>query len=164
MAEFDVLVRAGTVVDGTRMPRYVADIGISDGRIAEIGRIAAHRAAKVIEADVLIVAPGFVHLHTHYDAQLFWDPCFSISSWHGVKSVVIGNCGFGFAPMRPGDRERAMLTALRNFGYVTQSHSGEWRRVQCADDYRNVLVNGQATFEDGQPTGCFSGKLLRHGE
>ncbi len=113
MAEFDVLIRAGTVVDGTRMPRYVADIGITDGRIAEIGRIAAHRAAKVIEADGLVVAPGFVDLHTHYDAQLFWDPCFSISSWHGVTSVVIGNCGFGFAPMRPADRERAMLTMTR---------------------------------------------------
>ena len=103
----------GMVVDGTRMPRFRADIGIKDGRIAKIGRLRATDAAKTIDASGLIVAPGFVDLHTHYDAQLFWDPYCSISSWHGVTSVVIGNCGFGFAPVRPESRERAMLTMTR---------------------------------------------------
>ncbi len=68
---------------------------------------------KMIDAQVMIVAPGFVDLHTHYDAQLFWDPYCSISSWHGVTSIVIGNCGFGFAPVKPRIRERAMLTMTR---------------------------------------------------
>lgn len=113
MPQFDLVVKGGMIVDGTRLPRYRADIGIVDGRIAKIGRLPAHDAKDVIDADGLVVAPGFVDLHTHYDAQLFWDPYCSISGWHGVTSAVIGNCGFGFAPVRPEERERAMLTMTR---------------------------------------------------
>src|SRR5205814_5927269 len=113
MAEFDLIIRGGTVIDGTRMPRYRADVGIKDGKIAKLGSLKSHEAKKVIEAGGLNVAPGFVDLHTHYDAQLFWDPYCTMSSWHGVTSLVIGNCGFGFAPVRPEDRERAMLTMTR---------------------------------------------------
>src|SRR5713226_348023 len=113
MAEFDLVIRDGMVVDGTRMPRFRGDVGIKDGRIAKIGRLRSTNGAQTIDASGLIVAPGFVDLHTHYDAQLFWDPYCSISSWHGVTSVVIGNCGFGFAPVRPETRDRAMLTMTR---------------------------------------------------
>jgi N-acyl-D-amino-acid deacylase len=114
MAEFDTIIRGGLIIDGTRLPRFRDDLGIKDGKIAKIGRLKSHEATKLIDANGLIVAPGFVDLHTHYDAQLFWDPYCSISSWHGVTSVVIGNCGFGFAPVRPDSRERAMLTMTRN--------------------------------------------------
>jgi N-acyl-D-aspartate/D-glutamate deacylase len=114
MAEFDTIIRGGVIIDGTRLPRCRDDLGIKEGRVAKIGRLKGHEAKQVIDADGLIVAPGFVDLHTHYDAQLFWDPYCSISSWHGVTSVVIGNCGFGFAPVRPEARERAMLTMTRN--------------------------------------------------
>ncbi|MGD9603763.1 MAG: amidohydrolase family protein [Gammaproteobacteria bacterium] len=113
MAEFDTVIRNGLIIDGTRLPRYRGDIGIRQGRIAEIGQIPAHAARRVIDASGLIVAPGFVDLHTHYDAQLFWDPYCTLSSWHGVTSAVIGNCGFGFAPVRPEERERAMLSMTR---------------------------------------------------
>jgi len=113
MAEFDTVIKGGTVVDGSRIPRYKADVAIKDGVIAEIGRIDADRADKVLDAEGQIVAPGFVDLHTHYDAQLFWDPYCSISCWHGITSVVIGNCGFGFAPIAPELRERAMLSMTR---------------------------------------------------
>src|SRR5947209_15806778 len=113
MAEFDTVVRDAMIIDGARMPRYRADIGIKNGRIAQIGRIGGSNGAKIIDASGLIAAPGFVDLHTHYDAQLFWDPYCSISSWHGVTSAVIGNCGFGFAPVRPNERERAMQTMTR---------------------------------------------------
>lgn len=113
MAEFDTIIRGGMVVDGTRLPRYRADVGIKDGKVAKLGKLKPHQGAKVIEADGQIVAPGFVDLHTHYDAQLFWDPYCTISSWHGVTSVVIGNCGFGFAPVKPEMRDRAMLTMTR---------------------------------------------------
>jgi N-acyl-D-aspartate/D-glutamate deacylase len=113
MAEYDVLIRGGTVVDGTRVPAFPADVAIRAGRIAKIGRIARASAARVLDADGLIVAPGFVDLHTHYDAQIQWDPWCSISGWHGVTSVALGNCGFGFAPVRPAERERAMLTMSR---------------------------------------------------
>ena len=114
MAEFDTVIKDGMVIDGTRLPRFRGDIGIKDGRVARIGRLKSHEGAKVIDAGGLIVAPGFVDLHTHYDAQLFWDPYCSISSWHGVTSIVIGNCGFGFAPVRPDLRERSMLSMTRN--------------------------------------------------
>jgi N-acyl-D-amino-acid deacylase len=113
MAEFDVVIRGGMVVDGTRLPRYRADVGIKDGLIAKIGNLKAHQGTKVVDAGGHYVVPGFVDLHTHYDAQLFWDPYCTISSWHGVTSVVIGNCGFGFAPVKPEMRERAMLTMTR---------------------------------------------------
>jgi N-acyl-D-aspartate/D-glutamate deacylase len=113
MARFDRVIRGGVIVDGSRLPRFRGDIGIKDGVIAEIGQLRADDADEVIDADGLIVAPGFVDLHTHYDAQLFWDPYCTLSSWHGITSVVIGNCGFGFAPVRPTERERAMLTMTR---------------------------------------------------
>jgi N-acyl-D-aspartate/D-glutamate deacylase len=113
MAEYDLIIQNGMVIDGTRMPRFRADIGVKNGRIAKIGRLRASDAVKTVDASGHIVAPGFVDLHTHYDAQLFWDPYCSISSWHGVTSVVIGNCGFGFAPVKPEARERAMLTMTR---------------------------------------------------
>jgi len=113
MAQFDIVIKNGMVVDGTRAPRFRSDIGIKNGRIAKIGRIAHHEGAKVVDADGQIVAPGFIDLHTHYDAQIFWDPYLTISGYHGITSVVLGNCGFGFAPVRPKDAERAMLTMVR---------------------------------------------------
>jgi len=113
MADLDLVISGGSVVDGTRFPAFRADLGIRAGRIVEIGRIAKTRAKRALDADGLIVAPGFVDLHTHYDAQIQWDPWCTISGWHGVTSVVLGNCGFGFAPVRPAERERAMLTMSR---------------------------------------------------
>ncbi len=113
MPRFDTIINNGMVIDGTRAPRFRGDIGIKDGRIVEIGKLEASDAASTIDAFGLIVAPGFIDLHTHYDAQIFWDPYCSISGWHGVTSAVIGNCGFGFAPVRPELRERAMLTMTR---------------------------------------------------
>lgn len=114
MSEYDLIIRNGTVVDGTGEPRKIADLGVTNGKIAAIGDLSAKDAGRVIDATGLIVAPGFIDLHTHYDAQLFWDPYCTISGWHGVTSVVIGNCGFGFAPCRVEDRERSMLAMTRN--------------------------------------------------
>ncbi len=113
MPRFDTIIKNGTIFDGTRAPRFTGDIGIKNGLIAEIGQIKDTAGAKVIDANGLHVAPGFVDLHTHYDAQLLWDPYLTNSSWHGVTSVAIGNCGFGFAPVKPAERERAMLTMER---------------------------------------------------
>ena len=114
MSKFDVVIKAGTVIDGLRTPRYKADVGIAGGRVVAIGRVDASDGREVVDASNRVVAPGFVDLHTHYDSQVFWDPWCTMSGWHGVTSVVIGNCGFGFAPCRPEDRERAMLTVSRN--------------------------------------------------
>ena len=114
MALYDLLLKGGIVVDGLRTPRYTADVAIADGRIALIGKASEQEAARTVDASGLIVAPGFVDLHTHYDSQVFWDPYCTLSGWHGVTSVAIGNCGFGFAPVKPEHRERAMLTMERN--------------------------------------------------
>ena len=97
---YDLLIKNGTVVDGTGSPRRVAGVAVKDGVIAEIGKI-KDGGARTIDADGLIVAPGFVDPHTHYDAQICWDPQITSSSWHGVTSVVMGNCGVGLAPCRP---------------------------------------------------------------
>ena len=114
MPEFDTVIKGGTIVDGLRTPRFTADVGVKDGRIAYLGRIESSDAETVLDASGLIVAPGFVDLHTHYDAQIYWDPYCTLSGWHGVTSVVIGNCGFGFAPITPDQRDRAMLMLSRN--------------------------------------------------
>jgi len=113
MAEYDLHIKGGEVVDGTRAPRKQADVWIKDGKIAQVGGTAPGSAKHVIDAGGLIVAPGFIDLHTHYDAQIRWDPYCTISGWHGVTSVVLGNCGFGFAPVKPDFRERSMLTMTR---------------------------------------------------
>ncbi len=113
MAEYDLVIKGGMVFDGTRNPRVRADIAVSDGRIAAIGRVPASSGTRVLDASGLHVAPGFVDLHTHYDAQVFWDPYCTLSGWHGVTSVAIGNCGFGFAPVEPAEREYAMRSMTR---------------------------------------------------
>ena len=114
MADYDIIIRGGTVVDGTRTPRYNSDIAIKDGIIVKVGGLRGGTAYKVLDARGRIVAPGFVDLHTHYDAQIQWDPYCTLSGWHGVTSVALGNCGFGFAPSRVEDRDRAMLCMTRN--------------------------------------------------
>jgi len=102
------VIRGGTVVDGTGLPRIRADVGIKNGRVAMVsGRIAAG-GAKELDASGCIVAPGAIDLHTHYDAQLNWDPYASLSGWFGVTSLTVGQCGFGFAPTRPEDRDLNM--------------------------------------------------------
>ena len=108
MPEYDLVIRGGTIVDGTGIPRFKADLAVKDGRVSKIsGRIAAG-GAREIDASGCIVSPGAIDLHTHYDGQLNWDPYASLSGWFGVTSLTIGECGFGFAPTRPEDRDLNM--------------------------------------------------------
>jgi N-acyl-D-aspartate/D-glutamate deacylase len=106
---FDLLVRGGTLVDGTGAPGRPGDVGVRDGRIAAVGAVRG-TADRTLDAGGLVVAPGFVDVHTHYDAQVFWDRMLTISPWHGVTSVVMGNCGFGIAPTQPAHRDLVMRT------------------------------------------------------
>jgi N-acyl-D-amino-acid deacylase len=111
----DLLIRGGTIVDGSGAARYRGDVGVRGGRIVELGRIRS-AAERIIDADGLIVSPGFIDGHTHMDAQVAWDRIGSCSCWHGVTTVIMGNCGFALAPCRPADREwfARCLTAVED--------------------------------------------------
>src|SRR5262245_56120070 len=133
MRTFDLVIRGGTIVDGRRQPRYTGDVAVKDGKVVSLGGKANGSAERTIDADGLIVAPGFVDLHTHYDAQIRWDPWCTISGWHGVTSVVLGNCGFGFAPVKPDFRERSMLTMTRTeaipYASMEEGMPWEWETI-----------------------------------
>jgi N-acyl-D-amino-acid deacylase len=109
---FDLIVRNGTVVDGSGLPRYRADVGICDGRIAVIGRI-RDRGAREIDAEGHFVTPGFIDVHTHLDVQVYWDPLGTSACWHGVTSAIMGNCGFTVAPCDPAKKDLALRSVER---------------------------------------------------
>ena len=110
MAEHELVIRNGIVVDGTGDERFVGDVAVSDGVITHVGGSGRGRVDgrghREIDADGHLVAPGFVDIHTHYDGQATWDSQLAPSSWHGVTTVVMGNCGVGFAPVHVHNRER----------------------------------------------------------
>src|SRR5688572_11823613 len=109
---YDLVLKGGRIYDGSGMPAYLADVAISEGRIAAIGRISGP-ARRTLNVDGLAVAPGIIDLHTHLDAQLFFDPLCSTSNEHGVTTVVTGNCGLTLAPCRPEDRDAIVATFVR---------------------------------------------------
>ena len=124
---FDLVVRGGTIVDGSGGARYRGDVGIKDGRIVEIGRIRS-AAERTLDADGLIVAPGFIDGHTHMDAQVAWDRIGSCSCWHGVTTVIMGNCGFALAPCPPAEREwfARCLTAVEDIPTEAMMAGIDW--------------------------------------
>ncbi len=128
MSTYDIVIKDGMIFDGTGAPRVRGDVGIAGGRIAAVGRVDAREGAKVIDASGMHIAPGFVDLHTHYDAQVFWDPYCTLSGWHGITSVAIGNCGFGFAPVDPDMREYAMrsMTRVEAIPYESMRQGMPW--------------------------------------
>ena len=123
----DLVLKGGTIVDGTGRDRFVADVAIRDGRIVEIGEVTGE-AREVVDAAGLVVCPGFVDPHTHYDAQLHWDPLASPSSWHGVTSVIAGNCGFTLAPLkdRDADYTRRMMAQVEGMPLAALENGIEW--------------------------------------
>ncbi len=109
---YDLVIKNGTVIDGSGMPRYRADVGVRHGKIVTIGRI-RERAREVIDAEGQVVAPGFVDGHTHMDAQVFWDPLGTSSCYHGITTVVMGNCGFTLAPCAAKDKHLVVRNLQR---------------------------------------------------
>src|SRR4051812_12397783 len=109
---YDLVIKNGMVVDGSGLPRYRADVGVKDGKIAFMGRINA-AAKETIDAEGHVVAPGFIDAHTHMDAQIFWDPLGTCSCWHGVTSVIMGNCGFSVAPCAEKDKHLVLKNLER---------------------------------------------------
>ncbi len=109
---YDLKIVGGEIIDGTGAPRYRGDVGSRDGRVVAIGRVEG-AATRTIDAGGQAVAPGFVDVHTHYDAQVMWDPMLTVSPWHGVTTAILGNCGFGIAPTRPQHRDLILRTLER---------------------------------------------------
>jgi N-acyl-D-amino-acid deacylase len=144
---YDLLLKNGTVVDGSGAPRFRADVAVAGDRIAEIGKI-SEGAKRVVDASDLIVSPGFIDPHTHYDAQICWDPLLSCTSWHGITSVMMGNCGVGVAPCKPEAREIAAwdLTNVEAipFASLTKGIKWEWEtfpQFLDAAEKRGCAVN-----------------------
>ena len=135
----DLLIRGAQVLDGSGAPRRQADVGIAGGRIAALGRV-ADSARRTLDAGGLLLAPGFIDVHTHYDAQLHWEPTASPSSWHGVTSVLCGNCGFTLAPARPEDCEwlTRMLSRVEGMAPEALRAGLSWRGGSFGDFWRGL--------------------------
>jgi N-acyl-D-aspartate/D-glutamate deacylase len=151
---YDIVIKNGTVVDGSGRPPYHADVAIQGDRIAEVGKI-TDSAKRTIDAEGHIVTPGFVDIHTHLDAQIFWDPIASSSCWHGVTSVVMGNCGVTFAPCRPQDREYLahLMESVEDIPAETIMAGMPWR-WETYGEYLKAL--------DAMPKGVNVGGLVGH--
>jgi N-acyl-D-amino-acid deacylase len=136
----DVVVRGGTVIDGTGSPGQVADVAISDGRITAIG--SGLRGARVLDASGQVVAPGFIDIHTHYDAQVFWDPSLTPSSFHGVTTVVAGNCGFSIAPVLPAGVALLARTLqhVEDMSFDTLSVGVPWDEFETFPEYLDAVA------------------------
>ena len=125
----DLLIRNARIVDGTGAPSFMGDLGVQDGLIRSVGATAGRTAERVIDAEGLALAPGFVDPHTHYDAQIAWDPLLTCSPWHGVTTVVMGNCGVGVAPVKAGTREILMqdLVNVEAIPYDVMKAGIDWQ-------------------------------------
>ena len=136
---YDLIIRNGTVIDGTGNDRFVADIGIKEDKIAKIGQI-ADSATVEIDAKGKLVTPGWVDIHTHYDGQATWDPLLAPSSWHGVTTVVMGNCGVGFAPVKPEDRDFLieLMEGVEDIPGAALSEGIDWQ-WESFPEYLNTL-------------------------
>lgn len=146
-ASYDLIVRNGTVIDGTGSEPRDADVAIENGRIAAVGRIDGS-GREEIDARGLTVTPGFVDIHTHYDGQVTWDDRFSPSSGHGVTTVLMGNCGVGFAPCRPEDRDTLMnvMEGVEDIPELVMREGVPWN-WQSFPDYLDALSKRQCDID-----------------
>jgi len=140
----DVVIKGGTVVDGTGEPGYVADVGVRDGRIVEIGDV-SEQAGQTIDADGALVTPGWVDVHTHYDGQVTWDDALEPSASNGVTTLVMGNCGVGFAPVRPSDHDALidLMEGVEDIPGTALSVGMPWGKWETFGEYLDLLDGGR---------------------
>ena len=137
---YDLLIENARICDGTGAPSFHGCVAVKDGLIAAVGKHSGEAAAKTINADGLVLAPGFIDPHTHYDAQVAWDPLITCSSWHGITTVVMGNCGVGVAPVRPELRDILMwdLVNVEAIPFEVMQRGIDWQWESHAE-YLNAL-------------------------
>ena len=142
---YDVVLKGGTVIDGSGRERFAADVAITGDRIVAVeSRISASQASQVLDVGGLIVCPGFIDHHTHYDAQILWDPLATCSSWHGVTSIIMGNCGVGLAPCKPEDRESLVgdLVNVEGMSLDVLQKGVEWSWESFAEYLSAIAAHG----------------------
>src|SRR5579862_2053334 len=160
----DVVIRGGTVVDGTGAPGRRADVAVRDGRISAVGENLT--GGREIDAGGQVVAPGFVDIHTHYDAQVFWDPWLTPSCHHGVTTVVAGNCGFSIAPVRPDDVGLLARTLqhVEDMSFDTLSVGVPWAEFETFPQYLDAVERRGAALNYGCYVGHTAVRLFVMGE
>ncbi|HYD09942.1 MAG TPA: amidohydrolase family protein, partial [Acidimicrobiales bacterium] len=143
----DLVIRGATIVDGTGTPARVGDVAVSNGRIAAIGGVDG-TGTREVDGTGLVLAPGWVDVHTHYDGQVTWDPELSPSSWHGVTTVVMGNCGVGFAPVRP-DGHAFLIELMESVEDIpgTALHEGIDWQWESFEEYLDALDTMERTID-----------------
>jgi N-acyl-D-aspartate/D-glutamate deacylase len=143
----DIVIRGGTILDGTGAPSFTGDVAIDGDKIVAVGGKAGP-AKRVVEADGLLVTPGWVDVHTHYDGQATWDPVLAPSSWHGVTTILFGNCGVGFAPVRQEHRTELidLMEAVEDIPgtALTEGLNWEW---ESFPDYLDALARMPRTID-----------------
>ena len=145
----DLIIKNGTVIDGTGSPKILSDIAITDGMICEVGKI-SENSKRTINAEGKLVTPGWVDIHTHYDGQATWDPYLTPSSWHGVTTCVFGNCGVGFAPVKKGS-ENYLINLMEGVEDIPESVLSEgidfsW---ESFPEYLNTLEKSKRIMDIG---------------
>ncbi|MFM7224072.1 MAG: amidohydrolase family protein, partial [Actinomycetota bacterium] len=145
----DLVISGGRVVDGTGAPSRTADVAITDGVVTEVGRV-RERARRVIDADGALVTPGFVDVHTHFDGQVTWDPLLTPSCWHGVTTVVMGNCGVGFAPAAPERRDWliGLMEGVEDVPGAALSEGIVWEWEHCPE-YLDAVDRAEKMLDVG---------------
>ena len=156
MSAYDLVIRNGTIVDGTGAPRFTGDVALKDGLIAAVGTVQGS-GTQEIDAAGKVVAPGWVDIHTHYDGQATWDAEMAPSSWHGVTTVVMGNCGVGFAPAAP-ERHQWLISLMEGVEDIpgtalAEGMKWDWESFPEYLDAlermpRSIDVGGQASLGD----------------
>src|ERR1700691_2164998 len=160
----DIVIRGGTVVDGTGAPGSPADVAITGGRISDIGTNLT--GDRVLQAAGQVVSPGFVDIHTHYDAQVFWDPSLTPSSFHGVTSVIAGNCGFSIAPIRQDGVSLLARTLqhVEDMSFDTLAAGVPWSEFETFPQYLDAVERRGASLNYGCYVGHTAVRLFVMGE